>query len=663
MKTKTIIPTIFPAFLIIFFPLILSAQTILVPKGATWRYLDDGSDQGQAWRVPSFNDGGWPSGPAELGYGDGGEATTNSFGHNSTTKYITYYYRHSFDVLDASLFSNLVVSLRRDDGAVVYLNNHEVFRSNLPAGEINYLTLASAAAGDDGTVYIEKAIDPSLLVYGINLLAVEIHQSTADSSDISFDLQLTANVPPFKATMNFWPTWRGGNNHYYEAVASGSINWNNASAGATNRNAYLATITSEAENHKVFSLIHDNPLFATNYGSGFYGPWLGGYRRPVLIDPWSWVTGESFEYLHWIPGAPSANSSENRIAFFGNSGPLTGDWKDVNNADVHPPGYIVEYEMNLAPAPIVEFRFNEIGSQAPSTGADSTPMTFINGASAEADLHSDDRDGVSGLQGDHAFDNSSSTAMGSSGSGGYANQADDDNLDDLLSLTLQGWFKADSGSINSLARIITKQAGANSFLLIGSSSGKFQFEINNANCTTAEAWYPETGQWIFFAVTYDGSSIVNNVKFFKATRTTPVTLVETRTLNQGRALANNSAMQIGNWASLTRPFDGWLDNLRVFGSKTNQTGVLTLPQLEWLRNKDILNSSDDILLSIHNTNGVLLISWPLYPGGFQLQSAFPDPGLSGFWKPIAGVPVMTNQTYTVTSDIVDVPLFFRLIKP
>ena len=55
----------------------VSAATVtLVPTGSAWKYLDNGSNQGTAWRSTAFNDSGWAWGPAELGYGDGGEATS-----------------------------------------------------------------------------------------------------------------------------------------------------------------------------------------------------------------------------------------------------------------------------------------------------------------------------------------------------------------------------------------------------------------------------------------------------------------------------------------------------------------------------------------------------------------------------------------------------------
>src|SRR4029434_6571087 len=122
----------------------------LVPAGSVWRYLDNGSNQGTAWRALNFGDSSWASGPAQLGYGDGDEATVVSYGPNSAAKYITTYLRRSVTVGDVSAYTGLPPNLRRDDGIVVYLNGVEIYRNNLPSGAISYTTLASTAAADDG---------------------------------------------------------------------------------------------------------------------------------------------------------------------------------------------------------------------------------------------------------------------------------------------------------------------------------------------------------------------------------------------------------------------------------------------------------------------------------------------------------------------------------
>ena len=108
-----------------------------------------------------------------------------------TTRYPTTYFRHSFTLSDPSLYERVDLNLRRDDGAVVYLNGTEIVRSNMPSGPIDHLTLASATvSGSDEDALQGGAIDTSLLVAGTNVLAVEIHQRRATSSDISFELEL-----------------------------------------------------------------------------------------------------------------------------------------------------------------------------------------------------------------------------------------------------------------------------------------------------------------------------------------------------------------------------------------------------------------------------------------------------------------------------------------
>jgi len=175
----------------------LSSGATFIPTGSSWTYLDNGSNQGTAWRAAGFNDGGWSSGAAQLGYGDGDETTVVSFGPDAANKYITTYFRRSFTVADASLVTALTLNLLRDDGAVVYLNGTEVVRSNIPGGTITSTTLAATAIGppEESSIYT-FSVDPTLLVSGANVMAVEVHQGSLGSSDLSFDLELTGTANP-----------------------------------------------------------------------------------------------------------------------------------------------------------------------------------------------------------------------------------------------------------------------------------------------------------------------------------------------------------------------------------------------------------------------------------------------------------------------------------
>jgi hypothetical protein len=63
----------------------LDVSTPPVPKGSGGKYLDNGSNQGVAWRASACNDTGWAEGAAQWGYAEGDEATTIGFGADQRT--------------------------------------------------------------------------------------------------------------------------------------------------------------------------------------------------------------------------------------------------------------------------------------------------------------------------------------------------------------------------------------------------------------------------------------------------------------------------------------------------------------------------------------------------------------------------------------------------
>ena len=180
------------------------AQTVLIPFGSSWKYLDNGTNQGTAWSAVSFNDATWRSGNAQLGYGDGDEVTVVSFGSNSSNKYITTYFRKTINITGVNNYASFKLECKRDDGIIIYVNGIEVSRSNMPAGTVAYNTLATAAASDDGNTIQTFTIAAGLFTEGNNSIAAEVHQNAATSSDISFDLQLTG-IPNSNGITTLFP--------------------------------------------------------------------------------------------------------------------------------------------------------------------------------------------------------------------------------------------------------------------------------------------------------------------------------------------------------------------------------------------------------------------------------------------------------------------------
>ncbi len=172
-------------------PLACPGPARLVSAGAVWRYRDTGLDPGAAWTTAEYDDSGWGSGTAQLGYGDGDETTLVGYGPDGNNKYVTTWFRRAFSVTDPGGLISLTLLVVRDDGAIVHLNGRPVFTSNMPVGAILSSTFAaSVVGGADESAWFSASVAAGVLQTGTNILAVETHQANVASSDISFDLAL-----------------------------------------------------------------------------------------------------------------------------------------------------------------------------------------------------------------------------------------------------------------------------------------------------------------------------------------------------------------------------------------------------------------------------------------------------------------------------------------
>jgi hypothetical protein len=170
-------------------------STSLVSRGAIWKYRDLASDPGTTWKNTNYNDTGWPSGPAQLGFSNNEENDEATL--IADNNQITSYFRTTFNVADPSAFTNLSLWMLRDDAGVVHINEREVFRSpNLPAFP-TAITYGTTSVSPNGENTIDTAVlGATNLFSGTNWVAVEIHQQSATSSDVSFDFELIGNPLP-----------------------------------------------------------------------------------------------------------------------------------------------------------------------------------------------------------------------------------------------------------------------------------------------------------------------------------------------------------------------------------------------------------------------------------------------------------------------------------
>jgi serine/threonine protein kinase len=171
-----------------------TAPVVLIPRGSAWRYYDAAMDLGTAWHAPAFADSTWKHGPAPLGYGDPWIRTQVNSGADRQHRPRTTYFRNTFTVPTDRRFTEVTLSLMRDDGAVVYLDGREIVRSNLPTGVITFTTDAAVVvSNEDEQRFFDFTLNPADLTPGEHVMAVEIHQKGDNSSDLGFDLGLVGH--------------------------------------------------------------------------------------------------------------------------------------------------------------------------------------------------------------------------------------------------------------------------------------------------------------------------------------------------------------------------------------------------------------------------------------------------------------------------------------
>ncbi len=187
-----------PAGLALAASVFLQAQEVdyLVTTNSAWRYFKGTAEPSPAnlaaWRGPGFAETGWSSGAAPFAYGEaafaGGTPLTDM-----QNRYSTLYLRRAFTVANPGLVETLELSAVCDDGFLAWINGQPVAALRAPVGEPVYNAFASENAPEPVGYQVFAVANPeTLLVPGVNVLAVQVFNVSLGSSDLVFDAQLTA---------------------------------------------------------------------------------------------------------------------------------------------------------------------------------------------------------------------------------------------------------------------------------------------------------------------------------------------------------------------------------------------------------------------------------------------------------------------------------------
>ncbi|MCI0747844.1 MAG: lamin tail domain-containing protein, partial [Verrucomicrobia subdivision 3 bacterium] len=181
---------------------ILDTRTFFVQSNSMWLFVkgtNEVSTPVTAWRQLQFDDSSWSNTLAPFYYGDpyptpGNPGTLLSDMQNNG--YSSIFLRQRFFVQNAFAITNLFLAHQSDDGFIAWINGFEVWRHNMPDGEVPYngSTLGPTAEQNSTAPYIFVPLpDPALYLRdGTNVLVVHAFNviSQPPSSDFGFNAQL-----------------------------------------------------------------------------------------------------------------------------------------------------------------------------------------------------------------------------------------------------------------------------------------------------------------------------------------------------------------------------------------------------------------------------------------------------------------------------------------
>ncbi|MCP3933374.1 MAG: T9SS type A sorting domain-containing protein [Bacteroidetes bacterium] len=158
------------------------------------------------WKTKDYDDVNWTSALSGIGFGDDDDNTVISEGVSSV------YIRYSFTIESKAQIASLLLDVDYDDGFIAYLNGMEVARANVsdPVSwnmELATQHEASMYEGGNPERFTISLFIEDLLETGENTLAVEVHNKSSNSSDLSSNVFLHAGITDSETIYGDTPEW------------------------------------------------------------------------------------------------------------------------------------------------------------------------------------------------------------------------------------------------------------------------------------------------------------------------------------------------------------------------------------------------------------------------------------------------------------------------
>ena len=172
----------------------------------TWKYFVGVSEPDANWRLLSFDDTGWTSGQGGFGYSDNDDNTV-------IPQCTSVYIRHMFTVTDTASIARALLSMDYDDAFVAYLNDIEIARAGIAGVHPAFNQLGTDheavmyLGGSPESFIVEKKLLKSCLFPGDNVLAIQVHNSSTTSSDMSSNTFLSFGITNTSHNYRQVPSW------------------------------------------------------------------------------------------------------------------------------------------------------------------------------------------------------------------------------------------------------------------------------------------------------------------------------------------------------------------------------------------------------------------------------------------------------------------------
>ena len=176
-----------------------TADPLPIDSGDVWRHISGMAELPANWTAIGFDDSLWSAGPGGFGYGADCVAGRQTTLADMQGNYVSVYLRMPFSVDDPAAVSSLTLTIDYDDSFAAYLNGQEVARSNVignpPISTQLATTNHECSGGSPAPNPAEDfSVSTTLLVTGLNVLAIQGHNLTLGSSDFTLIPSLSATT-------------------------------------------------------------------------------------------------------------------------------------------------------------------------------------------------------------------------------------------------------------------------------------------------------------------------------------------------------------------------------------------------------------------------------------------------------------------------------------